>query len=110
MKSLYTYIVEPLDGRLYNNIKKVEGGELITSSSIENHTTTNRYAIVLASPEKIKTPVLKNAAAAKKMAIFDAFDILDRIQLEENKLIEEDGNVVKIKPKTDFLSAEERTK
>mgnify|MGYP003654507199 FL=1 len=44
------------------------------------------------------------------MAIFDAFDILDRIQLEENKLIEEDGNVVKIKPKTDFLSAEERTK
>jgi len=43
------------------------------------------------------------------MAIFDAFEILDRIQIEENKLIEEDEGV-KLKPKTDFLSAEERTK
>ena len=27
---------------------------------------------------------LKNAAATKKLAIFDAFEILDRIQAEEN--------------------------
>tara|TARA_R110000851_G_scaffold174490_1_gene320689 strand:+ start:1638 stop:1859 length:222 start_codon:yes stop_codon:yes gene_type:complete len=66
--------------------------------------------IVVKGKDPLAADKLKNAAAAKKMAIFDAFDILDRIQLEENKLIEEDGNVVKIKPKTDFLSAEERTK
>tara|TARA_R110002050_G_scaffold215596_2_gene351695 strand:+ start:656 stop:877 length:222 start_codon:yes stop_codon:yes gene_type:complete len=66
--------------------------------------------IVVKGKDPLAADKLKNAAAAKKMAIFDAFDILDRIQLEENKLIEENGNVVKIKPKTDFLSAEERTK
>tara|TARA_R110000744_G_scaffold157378_1_gene273139 strand:+ start:3402 stop:3623 length:222 start_codon:yes stop_codon:yes gene_type:complete len=66
--------------------------------------------IVVKGKDPLAADKLKNAAAAKKMAIFDAFDILDRIQLEENKLIEEDGEVVKLKPKTDFLSAEERTK
>tara|TARA_R110001599_G_scaffold345108_1_gene569185 strand:+ start:604 stop:825 length:222 start_codon:yes stop_codon:yes gene_type:complete len=66
--------------------------------------------IVVKGKDPLAADKLKNAAAAKKMAIFDAFDILERIQIEENKLIEEDGDVVKVKPKTDFLSAEERTK
>lgn len=33
---------------------------------------------------------LKNAAASKKLAIFDAFEILSRIELEKSML--EDGN------------------
>jgi|TARA_R100000458_G_C8242463_1_gene221142 hypothetical protein len=65
--------------------------------------------IVVKGKDPLAADKLKNAAAAKKMAIFDAFEILDRIQVEENKLIEEDEGV-KLKPKTDFLSAEERTK
>jgi len=65
--------------------------------------------IVVKGKDPLAADKLKNAAAAKKMAIFDAFEILDRIQIEENKLIEEDEGV-KLKPKTDFLSAEERTK
>ena len=65
--------------------------------------------IVVKGKDPLAADKLKNAAAAKKMAIFDAFEILDRIQTEENKLIEEDEGV-KLKPKTDFLSAEERTK
>jgi len=54
---------------------------------------------------------LKNAAAAKKMAIFDGFDILDRVQLENDKLLKEDENAGKNpeeQVKTDFKSAEER--
>tara|TARA_R100000005_G_C4978731_1_gene189194 strand:+ start:673 stop:960 length:288 start_codon:yes stop_codon:yes gene_type:complete len=65
--------------------------------------------IVVKGKDPLAADKLKNAAAAKKMAIFDAFEILDRIQVEENKLIEEDEGV-KLKQKTDFLSAEERTK
>jgi hypothetical protein len=37
---------------------------------------------------------LKNAAATKKVAIFDAFEILARIEMEEN-LLKEDGNAEK---------------
>jgi|TARA_R100001510_G_C7614934_1_gene177396 hypothetical protein len=65
--------------------------------------------IVVKGKDPLAADKLKNAAAAKKMAIFDAFEILDRIQIEENKLIEEDQGV-KANQKTDFLSAEERTK
>ena len=31
---------------------------------------------------------MKNAAAAKKLAIFDAFDIMDRVELEEQRIQE----------------------
>ncbi len=68
--------------------------------------------IVVKGKDPLAADKLKNAAAAKKMAIFDAFEILDKIQIEENKLKEEDSTgeePVKVKPKTDFLSAEERT-
>ena len=35
---------------------------------------------------------LKNAAATKKLAIFDAFEILTRIQEEEERLVEKPKN------------------
>ena len=39
---------------------------------------------IVDSDEDISADRLKNAAATKKLAIFDAFEILDRIQAEEN--------------------------
>jgi len=39
------------------------------------------------SDDDISADRLKNAAATKKLAIFDAFEILNRIQ-EENNLLE----------------------
>ena len=38
---------------------------------------------IVDSGEDITADRLKNAAATKKLAIFDAFEILDRIQAEE---------------------------
>ena len=39
---------------------------------------------IVDSGEDITADRLKNAAATKKLAIFDAFEILDRIKEEEN--------------------------
>ena len=39
---------------------------------------------IVDSGEDITADRLKTAAATKKLAIFDAFEILDRIQAEEN--------------------------
>ena len=39
---------------------------------------------IVDSDDDISADRLKNAAATKKLAIFDAFEILDRIQAEEN--------------------------
>ena len=41
---------------------------------------------ILDSDDDISADRLKNAAATKKLAIFDAFEILNRIQEEENIL------------------------
>ena len=38
--------------------------------------------IVVKGKDPLAADKLKNAAAAKKMAIFDAFEILDRIQID----------------------------
>jgi hypothetical protein len=41
---------------------------------------------IIDSDDDISADRLKNAAATKKLAIFDAFEILNRIQEEENIL------------------------
>ena len=50
---------------------------------------------------------LKNAAATKKLAIFDAFEILNKIQDEQNML---DGKVKEDKPQAFSGFAEKRSK
>ena len=41
---------------------------------------------IVDSDDDISADILKNAAATKKLAIFDAFEILSRIEEEENLL------------------------
>ena len=50
MKSPFSFIVRPYNGRRYDNIKEVGGIELITSVSQEDHTVSNRYAEVVSTP------------------------------------------------------------
>ena len=49
MKSLYSFIVKPLNER-YDNIKKVGDKELIINSSIENHIFVSKKAVVVSTP------------------------------------------------------------
>jgi ASC-1-like (ASCH) protein len=51
---------------------------------------------IVDSDDDISADRLKNAAATKKLAIFDAFEILSRIEEEENLLNE---NLKKLKKK-----------
>ena len=53
--------------------------------AVEELIKVAKEAIVDAK-EDISADRLKNAAATKKLAIFDAFEILNRIQEEENLL------------------------
>ncbi len=64
---------------------------------------------IVDTTDDVSADRLKNAAATKKLAIFDAFEILNRIEAEEaildGKPIEED------KPKRSFsISPEKRSK
>jgi len=50
---------------------------------------------ILGSNEDLSADRLKNAAATKKLAIFDAFEILNRIEEEKNMLEEKPKEVKK---------------
>jgi hypothetical protein len=64
--------------------------------------------IIKPDPEdELAADRLKNAAATKKLAIFDAFDILNKIDLEE-EVLESGGAVDKTNTKQGF--AERRSK
>ena len=62
---------------------------------------------IVDSDDDISADRLKNAAATKKLAIFDAFEILNRIQ-EENNILED---IIVDKKETSFRGfAEKRSK
>ena len=56
MKSLYDFIVKPLNGR-YENVKKIGDNELIVNTSVENHNFVSKRAIVISTPKAYNTPI-----------------------------------------------------
>jgi len=54
--------------------------------AVEELINVAREKIITNTEDDVSTDRLKNAAATKKLAIFDAFEILNRIQEEENLL------------------------
>jgi len=59
MKSIYQFIVEPLNKNRYNNTKEIEGVDLIISTSEEDASASNRQAIVLETPINYCGPIEK---------------------------------------------------
>jgi hypothetical protein len=50
MQSPFSFIVRPVKGRRYDNIKEIGGIDFITSSSKEDHTVSNRFGEVISLP------------------------------------------------------------
>ena len=76
--------------------------------AVEELIKVGEEAIVTDSEDDLTADKLKNAAASKKLAIFDAFEILNRIEEEENLL--EGKTPEKTKEKTFKGFAESRSK
>ena len=56
MKSLYSFIVKPLNER-YDNTRKIDNMDLIINTSIENHIFVSKKAIVVSTPAAFKTKI-----------------------------------------------------
>ena len=54
--------------------------------AVEELINAAKEKIITNTDDDVSADRLKNAAATKKLAIFDAFEILNRIQEEENLL------------------------
>ena len=90
------------------NIKETKKSIILAGhKAVEELIKVAKEAIV-DSGDDITADRLKNAAATKKLAIFDAFEILTRIQLEQDIL---DEKPVEIKEEKSFKGfAEKRSK
>lgn len=64
-------------------------------------------AILNDEEDDLSADKLKNAAATKKLAIFDAFEILNRIE-EEERMLEEGDKDATIKPFKGFAEGRSR--
>jgi hypothetical protein len=56
MKSLYQFIVKPLEER-YDNIRKVGDKTFLINTSIENHHFVSKKGLVVATPAAYKTEI-----------------------------------------------------
>tara|TARA_R110000803_G_scaffold74002_4_gene137996 strand:- start:6979 stop:7251 length:273 start_codon:yes stop_codon:yes gene_type:complete len=63
-------------------IKIIEAGE----KAVDELINVAKERIVTGTEDDVSADRLKNAAATKKLAIFDAFEILNRIEEEKDKL------------------------
>lgn len=64
-------------------------------------------AILDNGEDDLSADKLKNAAATKKLAIFDAFEILSRIE-EEERMLEESEKETTVKPFKGFAEGRSR--
>ena len=63
-------------------IKIIDAGE----KAVDELINVAKERIVTGTEDDVSADRLKNAAATKKLAIFDAFEILNRIEEEKDKL------------------------
>ena len=56
MKSLYSFIIKPLNKR-YDNTKKIDDKTLIINTSIENHKFVSKKAIVISTPAAYESKI-----------------------------------------------------
>ena len=75
--------------------------------AVEELINVAKEKIITNTEDDVSADRLKNAAATKKLAIFDAFEILNRIQEEESLL---EGKTVETKVKVFKGFAEGRSK
>jgi hypothetical protein len=57
MKSPFYFIATPMDGKRYDNTRKIGGIDLIVNTSEEDHKFSNRYAKVVETPLGYKGPI-----------------------------------------------------
>ena len=70
------------------NIKKTKKSIILAGQKAVEELIKVAKEKIVDSEDDVSADRLKNAAATKKLAVFDAFEILNRIEEEENMLKE----------------------
>jgi len=74
MQSPYSFIVKPLKGRRYDNIKKYGEVNFITSTSEEDHKASNRFATVVEVPVNYTGPIKEGTTLVVHHNVFKFYN------------------------------------
>lgn len=80
MVSPFSFIVEPKGGKRYDNTVKAGDIDLILSSSKEDHTVSNREAVVISCPSGYKGPVYPGDILIVHHNVFKVYNDMQRME------------------------------
>ena len=89
MKSLYRFIVKPLNYR-YDNIRKVDDKQLIINTSIEDHRFVSKKAVVVSTPAAFKTNISKGDEVYVHHNVFRRYYDMKGVEKNSSTFFKED--------------------
>jgi hypothetical protein len=89
MRSLYAFIIEPLDQR-YTNKKKINDIELILNTEIQDHKFVSRIGRVLETPINERTNIKKGDLVIVHHNVFRRFNDIRGDEVNSKSYLEED--------------------
>jgi hypothetical protein len=93
MKGIHHFIIEP-SGSRYNNVKKVDGKDLIINSENQNHEFVNRKGIVVSTPIVNNTNIRKNAEVIVHHNVFRRWSDLQGVEKNSKSYFSENKYIV----------------
>ena len=89
MKSVYDFVVTP-KGERYNNIKKIDGEELILNTEIFNHQYINKEATIISTPIIGDTDIKSGDTAIVHHNVFRRWHNIKGIEKNSRSFFNED--------------------
>ena len=89
MRSLYNFIIKPLDQR-YTNTKKIGDIDLILNTELQNHSFVSRVGVVLETPINEKTGIKKGDYVLVHHNVFRRFHDVRGEEVNSKSYFEED--------------------
>ena len=90
MKSTFYFIVKPKDNRRYDNTKKIGNIDFITSTSKEDYSASNRYAVVVETPINYTGPIKKGDTLLVHHNVFKYYNDMKGVERSGKSFFKDD--------------------
>jgi len=94
VKAPFDFVIEPKGSR-YNNIKKVDGKDLILNTEVYNHAFTNRNAIVKSVPTAVSTNIKQGDEVITHHNVFRRWHDVKGVERNSKSYFDENTYLVK---------------
>lgn len=90
MNAIGSFIIKPLNGKLYDNERKVGETTYLTDTSIDSHVNTNRFATVVSTPAGYDGGVVKGDTVIVHHNVFRKVNDIRGKEMYSSGLLKDD--------------------